>query len=162
MLLVRKLGLFLDQETSGELGVHARPLVLDAEAERIRIRTSGILEVPLKLDDRSDALQFRYRFMSGVGQAEVAVLKMGGDSAGVDVGLKASVSAARKDRGRIRIPLHGRRGPYMLRIRVVLAPGDAPLLLNSLRLVEEGDPSRRLWSVNPLRRQSSEASPRVE
>jgi hypothetical protein len=165
MLLIRKLGLFFDTEARGQVEVHARPLVLGADAERIRIRTAGTLEVPLKLDDRCDALQFRYRFMSGAGRAEVAVLQMGrgsGTSAGVDVGLKASINADHKDRGRIRIPLHGRRGAYSLRIRAVLAPGDAPLLLSSLRLVEEGDPSRRLWTANPLRRQSSEAPPREE
>jgi hypothetical protein len=160
MLLVRKLGLFLGTEARDEVDIHARPLVLDADAEKITIRKAGTLEIPLTLDDRTDAVQFRYRFLAGTGRAEVAVVQMGEGAGGVDDGLRASVIAERKDRGRIRVPLHGRRGAYLLRVRAVFDPGDAPLLLSSLRLVEEGDPSRRLWTANPLRRQSSEAPPR--
>ena len=110
---------------------------------RATIRRSGVLEVPLVLEDRSDALQMRYRFSSGIGRAEVKVVQSQSARTGAGDVVSTSVSADLKASGRIRIPLHGRRGAYILRIRAELDVPANRLLISSLRLVEEGDPTRR-------------------
>ena len=149
-LLIRKLGLFLEEGTDVSALKLARPTILDLESERVKIRRSGTLEVFLVLSDWTDALQMRYRFSSGAGRAEVMVARMAVDGAGEDDVLRRSINAEREMSGRVRFPLHGRRGAYVLRIRADLAQPDAQLLISSLRLVEEGDPTRRPWAANPL------------
>ena len=124
---------------------------LGLDAERVARRRSGTLEIPLDLDDRTDALHLRYHFWSGVGRAEVAVVQESEGGVGIDASMRASVSANQKTSGRIRIPLHGRRGGFVLRIRADLDSLDARLLISSLRLVEEGDPTRRPWAANSPR-----------
>jgi hypothetical protein len=148
-LLIRRLGLFRDKETDVSALEATRAVLLDVDAEKVTVRRSGTLEIPLVLDDRTDALQMRYRFPSGAGRADVMVEQSTEEDAGIDDGLRQSVTAAQKASGRIRIPLHGRRGQFMLRIQVDLGTPDSRLLLSSLRLVEEGDPTRRPWAANP-------------
>jgi len=148
-LLIRRLGLFRDKETDVSALEAARAVLLDVDAEKVTVRRSGTLEIPLVLDDRTDALQMRYRFPSGAGRAEVIVEQSAEEDAGIHDALRKSVNAAQKASGRIRIPLHGRRGRFVLRIQVDLGKLDSRLLLSSLRLVEEGDPTRRPWAANP-------------
>jgi hypothetical protein len=148
-LLIRKLGWFLDDTVGVEVLDDARSVSLDLDAERVTIRRSGTLEIPLVLDDRSDSLQMRYRFPSGAGRAEVMVEQSGDEGVGLDKAKKTTVTADDKSVGRLRIPLHGRRGTYVVRIRADLGPPDSQLLISSLRLVEEGDPSRRPRAANP-------------
>jgi hypothetical protein len=148
-LLVRRLGLFLEDDFDVDILDDVRPVSFDFDAGRVTIRRSGALEIPLVLEDRTDALQMRYRFSSGVGRADVEVaLSQPGDT-DTDDAVKTSVSADQQAAGRIRIPLHGRRGAYVLRIRADLATPDGRLLISSLRLVEEGDPTRRPGAANP-------------
>ena len=148
-LLIRRLGLFLDQKAGVEVFDTARPVVLNLETEKVTLRRSGTLEIPLILDDRTDALQMRYRFPSGVGRAGLTVEQLLEGDAGTDDALRHMVNAEQGASGRIRIPLHGRRGQFVLRIQADLGPLDSRLLISSLRLVEEGDPTRRPWAANP-------------
>jgi hypothetical protein len=148
-LLIRKLGWFLDEGVGVEVLDDVRSVSLDLDAERADIRRSGTLEIPVVLDDRTDALQMRYRFSSGAGRADVVVEQSEDGGVGLDNAMKTTVTADDTSVGRIRIPLHGRRGAYVVRIRAYLGPPDAQLLISSLRLVEEGDPTRRPWAANP-------------
>ena len=150
-LLVRRLGLFLEDTVDADILDVARLVSLDFDADRVTIRRSGILEIPLVLEDQTDALQMRYRFSSGVGRADVEVTQSRAGDLGSDDSVRSSVSAAERASGRIRVPLHGRRGAYVLRIRVDLVTSGNRLLISSLRLVEEGDPTRRPLAANPPR-----------
>jgi len=150
-LLVRRLGLFHEEDVDVAILDAAAPVSLDLDADRATIRSSGILEVPLVLEDRTDALQMRYRFSSALGGAVVEVVQSQAGTDGADDVVRTSVSAEEEVSGRIRIPLHGRRGAYILRIRAELVAPDNRLLLSSLRLVEEGDPSRRPRTAGPPR-----------
>jgi hypothetical protein len=147
-LLIRKLGWFLDDDVDTEVLDDARPVSLDLDAERVNIRRSGILKIPVILDDRTDALQMRYRFPSGSGRAEVAVKQSEDGGVGLDDAMRATMSAEEQNTGRIRVPLHGRRGAFMVHIWADLDPSGSQLLISSLRLVEEGDPTRRPWAAS--------------
>ena len=147
-LLIRKLGWFLDDSGVEDLDV-PYPVSLDLRAERVAIRRSGILRLPIVLDDRTDALQMRYRFLSGAGRAELVVEKSGEGNEGLGEILRERMNADEQISGRIRVPLHGRRGAYVVRIRADLETPDSQLLISSLRLVEEVDPTRRPWAANP-------------
>lgn len=149
-LLVRRLGLFLDAAFDGDVFKRPRPAVtLDFDADSVTIRCSGTLEMPLVLEDRTDALQMRYRFASATGRVDIEVAQSKAGEPGSDDAVRSSVSADKKATGRIRLPLHGRRGAYVLRVRAELVAPDNRLLLSSLRLVEEGDPTRRPPSASP-------------
>jgi len=146
-LHIRKLGWILDKNVDVEVLDGSRPVSLDLDAERVNIRRSGILEIPVVLDDRTDALQMRFRFSSGTGRADV-VMEQSEDGI-IDDAIRVAMRPTDKNSGRIRIPLHGRRGPFVIRIRADLEPFGSQLLISSLRLVEEGDPTRRPWAASP-------------
>jgi hypothetical protein len=148
---IRKIGLFLDPEITFDRMDAVTPVTADFESERVSFRRSGVLEIPLLLEDRTDALQLRYRFVGPGGRVTVEASQTATGRTVGDEALRQSVSAAEKPAGRIRIPLHGRRGSYELRIRAELAGADDRLLISSLRLVEEGDPTRRPWAADPSR-----------
>jgi hypothetical protein len=141
-LLVRRMGLFFD-EGVGDAVLGKPPVSVDFAEGAVSIFASGTLEVPFSVDDRIDALELRYRFRKTGGRAEVVVGRPQGEGAGRDADFRRSVSAERKRGGRIRIPLHGRRGDFVLRIRVDLNPQPARLDLTSLRLVKENRSARR-------------------
>jgi hypothetical protein len=141
--------LFFDRDVGVESVDVSRQVSLDIDAERVTVRRSGLLEIPLLLEERTDALQMRYRFKTGDGRIDVQVAQAQAGQTGVDEALGQSIDAAEKSSGRIRIPLHGRRGAYVLRIRVNLPTPDSRLLISSLKLVEEGDPTRRPKAANP-------------
>ncbi len=149
-LLVRRFGLFFDTASDAEVLDGTRPVVVDVDAERVTIRRSGYFELPLTLDDRTDALQMRFRFPSDKGRAQMVVAKRRERADGTDEIVRLALDAVQKSSGRVRIPLHGRRGDFLFRIDADLDSADDLLLIWSLRLVEEGDPSRR-----PLARNSS-------
>jgi hypothetical protein len=150
-ILVRRVGWFFDEKTDVEALDAPSPASLDIERERVTIRRSGVLDVPLVLSERTDALQMRYRFSSGLGSAELEVAKSRDQGAVPDVVMRKSLTADRQTSGRVRVPLHGRRGAYILRVSVRLAEPENRLLISSLRLVEEGDPTRRPWATDPVR-----------
>jgi hypothetical protein len=146
--LIRKLGWFLDEKADVEVLDGAHPVALDLDAKRVTFRRSGILEIPVVLDDRTDALQMRYRFPSGAGRADLVVEQSQDEGVGLDNAMRATMKPDDGNSGRIRIPLHGRRGPFVIRIRADLESPGSQLQISSLRLVEEGDPTRRPWAAN--------------
>jgi len=145
-LLVRRLGFFLDESVGESAVLRKHPVSVDMAEGAVSISASGILEVPFTVDARIDALKLRYRFYQAGGSADVTVGRLRGSGAGRDADFHSSVSAVRKRGGRIRIPLHGRRGGFVFRIRVDLNPQPARLNLTSLGLVKENrsaGPSRQ-------------------
>ena len=142
-LLLRRFGLFLDPEIGTE-AIERRPAVsVDPVAETVFFRAAGSVEVPFILDDRVDALHFRYFFSSENDRAEIVVVRPQGVGAGHDAEIRRLLSAAARSKGRVRIPLHGRRGEFVLRITAVLEHRPARLNITALRLIKEGDPTRR-------------------
>jgi hypothetical protein len=151
-LLIRRITLLSDHDAEVEIPNTRRLMNLDSEAERIGFNVAGTLEIPLELDDRTDALRMRYRFTSELGRAEVAVLQVGEREIGPGDAVRTAVSAEEELSGNLRIPLHGRRGAYVLRIRARPGEQGSRFLVSALRLTEEGDPTGRPWSANPLLR----------
>ncbi len=142
-ILLRRVGLFLDQEV-GSQAIERRPVVVvDSAAETVFFRAAGSLEIPFTLDDRVDALQFRYLFSSVNDRADIVVARPQGHGAGHDSEIHRQLSAAARTKGRVRIPLHGRRGEFLLRISALLEDRSQRLNITALRLIEEGDPTRR-------------------
>jgi len=142
-LLLRRFGLFFGADIDAEVIERQPAVVVEPVAETVVFRASGSLEVPFTLDDRVDALEFRYRFISDGGSAEVVVARPHGAGAGHDAEIRRGLSVAARAKGRVRIPLHGRRGEFVFRIATVLGPRPAQLNITSLRLLKEGDPTRR-------------------
>ena len=140
-LLIRRFGLFFDPATGGEALDTPKPLIVDAAARRVAIRRSGLFELPMILDDRTDALKMRFRFSSNAGRAELVVARRGDGDDGTDEIVRVALDAAREPSGRARIPLHGRRGEFLFRVDAEVGSSDDALLITSLRLVEEGDPN---------------------
>ena len=136
-LLVRRLGFFFDESVRDRAVLRERPVSVDFEEGAVSFFASGTLEVPFSVDDRIDALKLKYRFRRAGGRAEVVVGRPQGEGVGRDADFQRSMSVERRRGGRIRVPLHGRRGDFVLKIRVDLNPQPAWLDLTSLRLVKE-------------------------
>ena len=136
-LLVRRLGFFFDESVSDRAVLRERPVSVDIAEGAVSVFASGVLEVPFSVDDRIDALRLKYQFRRAGGRAEVVVGRPQGEGVGRDADFQRSISVERRRGGRIRIPLHGRRGDFVLRIRVELNPQPAWLDFTSLRLVKE-------------------------
>ncbi len=141
-LLVRRLGFFLDESIGDDAVLRRHPASVDMAEGAVSFFASGTLEVPFTVDDRTDALKLRYRFNQAGGRAEVVVGRPQGSGVGRDADFHCSVSSDQKLGGRIRIPLHGRRGIFVFRIRVDLKPQPARLNLTSLALVKENRSAR--------------------
>ena len=136
-LLVRRLGLFFDESVGDGAVLREHPVSVDFAEGTVSLFASGTMEVPFTVDDRIDALELRYRFRGAAGRADVVVGRPQGSGVGRDVDFRRSVSADGKRGGRIRVPLHGRRGGFVFRIRVDLNPQPAQLDLTSLRLIKD-------------------------
>ena len=136
-LLVRRLGFFFDESVSHGAVLREHPVSVDMAGGAVSFSASGVLEVPFTVDDRIDALKLRYRFYQAGGRADVVVGPLQGSGVGRHADFHNSVFVDRKRGGRIRIPLHGRRGGFVFRIRVDLNPQTARLDLTSLELVKE-------------------------
>ena len=141
-LLVRRLGFFLDESVGDGAVLRKHPVSVDIVEGAVSVSLSGILEVPFTVDARIDALKLRYRFYQAGGSADVVVGRPQGSGVGRDADFHCSVSADQKESGRIRIPLHGRRGGFVFKIRVDLNPQPARLNLTSLGLVKENRSAR--------------------
>jgi hypothetical protein len=141
-LLIRRLGFFLDESVGDDAVLRRHPVLVDMVQGAVSFFASGTLEVPFTVDARIDALKLRYRFNQAGGSADVVVRRPQGSGVGHDADFHRSVSADRKRGGRIRVPLHGRRGGFVFRIRVDLNPQPARLNLTSLGLVKENRSTR--------------------
>jgi hypothetical protein len=137
-LLLRRFGLFFDESAGVDEIDAPPPVTVNVSSATVIVRRSGTVELPFSLDDRTDALQMRYRFPSDIGRAEVEVLKRGGEGPAGEVILQQSVTSGRERAGRVRVPLHGRRGEFVFRLRADFKPARPGLRISSLRLVEEG------------------------
>jgi hypothetical protein len=148
-LLLRRCGLFLDGEVPVEAIERPPAVVVDPEAETVVFRASGSLEVPFTVDDRVDALQFRYRFTSENDRADIVIVRPQGAGAGRDAEFHRWLAADKRKSGRVRIPLHGRRGQFIFRFSADLGRRPARLSITALRLIKEGDPTRRRRADDP-------------
>ncbi|MDX2438645.1 MAG: hypothetical protein QNL88_16550 [Acidobacteriota bacterium] len=125
------------------------PLDIDFEAQRILMRTPGVLEARFMVDDRVDALRMRYRFRSPEGTVEMTVARPQGGGVGRDAEIRQVLSASAQGVERIRVPLHGRRGEFVLRLAAEPWEGQALFDIRSVELVTErnrsgfGDGHRR-------------------
>ncbi len=137
-LLVRRFGLFFDESAGIDEIDGPAPVSVNVTSATVTLRRSGTVDLPFSLDDRTDALQMRYRFPSDIGRAEVEVLKRVGEEPAGEVILRQSVSSLDGRAGRMRVPLHGRRGDFVFRLRADFEPARPGLRISSLRLVEEG------------------------
>jgi len=145
-LLLTRLGLFLDVNTDVSAAGRRHPVSLDFDDQTITIRSPGVVEVPFSVDDSIDALKMRYRFRAPNGEARVVVGRPRGSGAGRDADVERLLDAEADPSGRLRIPLHGRRGEFVFRVHARLGPEPARLTISSLELIEEGDPTRRPWA----------------
>lgn len=142
-LLVRQVGLVFDQNSLQQSASAGAPIGVDSDRDAVIISTSGRLWVPFVLDDRTDALHLRYKFSGETGRAEVQVARPEGGGEGKDAAFTQTISAEQRGSGRIRVPLHGRRGDFVFQVNVELGSMSERLRLTSVRLVEEGDPTGR-------------------
>lgn len=141
-LLVRQVGLGFNEDVSKISPSNEPPIVVDSDRDQVIINTSGRLRIPFVLDDRTDALQLRYRFSGETGRAEFQVARPEGAGEGRDAVHTRTVAAVQRGSGRVRVPLHGRRGNFVLQVNVDFGSRPERLKLTSVRLVEEGDPTR--------------------
>jgi hypothetical protein len=151
-LLMRRLGFFFDEGVRDRAILRKRPMSVDIAEGAVSFFASGTLEVPFSVDDRIDALRLKYRFRNAGGRAEVVVGRPQGEGVGRDADFQRSITVDRRRGGRVRIPLHGRRGDFVLKIRVDLNPRPAGLDFTSLQLVKENRSADR-----PRRRQARPA-----
>ncbi len=133
----------VDDDPPGGSASRRSAIEVDPDRDRVIIYRSGTLRVPFVLDDRTDALRVRYDFSGVNGRAELQVARPQGTGEGLDSVIRRTVSARESRSGRIRVPLHGRRGDFVLQMDVELGPGSGRLELPSVKLVKEGDPTRR-------------------
>ena len=145
-LLLKSLGLYRDVNTDAATVGRSNPVTLDFEGQMITIRGSGVVEVPFSVDEGVDALKMRYRFRSSNGEARIVVGRPRGSGAGRDADIERLLDAEADPAGRLRIPLHGRRGEFVFRVHVDPEREPARLTISSLELIEEGDPTRRPWA----------------
>lgn len=145
-LLLRSLGFYRDLKNDIEGGGRSNPVLLNLEDQTITIRSSGVVEVPFSIDGRVDALKMRYRFRSSNGEGRIVVGRPRGSGAGRDADIERLLDAEADPSGRLRIPLHGRRGEFVFRVHADLGSDSARLTISSLELIEEGNPTRRPWA----------------
>lgn len=145
-LFLRSLGLFHDVNSGVPEGGRNNPVSLDFENEAVTLRASGVFEVPFSVNEHIDALKMRYRFRSSTGEARIVVGRPQGSGTGRDADIERLLDAEADASGRLRIPIHGRRGEFVFRVHAELGPEPARLTISSLELIEEGDPTRRPWA----------------
>jgi hypothetical protein len=136
-LLVRRVGLFHDQDVRSAALRGLSSVTLDEASDRLSLGTSGAVEIGFQMDERVDALKLRYRFTSAEGSAEVVVRRPEGGGAGRDAPDRRQLVAADGRTGRLRVPLHGRRGAFVFRVEVDPGPPPARLDLLGVQLVSE-------------------------
>jgi hypothetical protein len=145
-LLLKSLGLYRDVSFDAAAEGRSNPVLLDFDGQTITLRGPGVAEVPFSVDEGVDALKMRYRFRSSIGEARIVVGRPRGSGAGRDADIERLLNAEAGPSGRLRIPLHGRRGEFVFRVHVDPGPEPVRLTISSLELIEEGDPTRRPWA----------------
>ena len=115
-----------------------QPAEKDVDGVGLTVRRSGRLTVPFNVDDRIDALTLRYRFVGGGGRGEAVVARPEGGGPGRDAPLRKVLEVDQKRRTRVRVPLHGLVGGFVLTLVVDLDQDSSRLVIDDLRLVAEG------------------------
>jgi len=118
------------------------PVSVDFEAQQLMIRRPGMLEAGFTVDDRVDALRMRYRLQVPGAAGEMTVARPQGDGVGRDAEVRRVLSASQNRIQRVRVPLHGRRGEFVLRLSAEPATGQFLFDIRSLELVTEKNRSR--------------------
>jgi hypothetical protein len=140
-VLLKRMALLLDTEAPRWAVLGREALDVHAERSALAIRRSGTLRVRFEMDQRIDALVFRYRFVGPLSRARVAVSEVQAPGAGPPAAVGRELSAAARERGRVRFALHGQRGALELSIETELGSDSSTLQLTALRLIDEDDQS---------------------
>ena len=122
-------------------GAHADPLTVDFEAQQLVMRTPGVLEARFTVDDRIDALRLKYRGHGSGGAGEMIVARPQGGGVGRDAEVRRVLSLSAKGVRHVRVPLHGRRGDFVVRLAVEAGTRQFEFDVRSLELVTEKNQS---------------------
>jgi hypothetical protein len=142
-LLLRRLALVVDGEAGPRAIRWAAPVEVDLERRRVTVRSSGRLSIPFAVDDRIDALRMRCRIVGGKGRCEVVVARPQGSGPGRDPVVRRILDSDQEGSSRVRVPLHGRRGDFLLTIEADLASGPGQLIVAAPELVKDRGSSSR-------------------
>lgn len=134
---LRRLGL-LRTPSPARLVRGAPDVAADFASQSAVVRAPGELQVPFSVDDRIDALRMEYRFGAPGCSGEVVVERPEGGGFGRDAPVRRNLGANSGGVGRIRIPLHGRRGEFVLRVRLAGCAAQEKFRIRALKLVREG------------------------
>ena len=135
-LQLRQIELRLEEE-GGADRAGSVPVTVDFETQRLELRSPGVFEARFTVDDRVDALRMRYRFRSPGGSGEMTVSRPQGGGIGRDASVRCTLIPSAEGVERIRVPLHGRRGEFVFRVRVETWADQSLLDIRSLELVSE-------------------------
>ncbi len=136
-LQLRRVELRLDEAGGADRSGSATPDI-DFERQRVVMRTAGVFEARFTVDDRVDALRVRYRFRSPGGSGEMTVARPQGGGKGLDAPVRHALVPSEESVERIRVPLHGRRGEFVFRLRAEPWADQSLLDIRSVELVTEG------------------------
>lgn len=147
-LQLRRIGLGRGQGFDPEAPLPTPP-TLDFESQTAAILSAGTLETDFLLDDRVDALRMSYRFSGRGGDGEIIVSRPAGGGIGRDAPIRRVLSPSDDGKGRVRIPLHGRRGDFVFRLKAGSLTGRDRLDIGMLELVTERNRRKRKASRDP-------------
>lgn len=137
-VLIRRIGFFRRLQDIGAGRRLPPPVSADRARDTLVLRGSGRLEIDFEMHELVDALIVGYRFDPPQGQLEVVVEQSVEGRRGGGPSVRHLVSAVEQHNGRVRIPLHGRRGHFALSIRAELGSPPSTLVLSPVRFVNEG------------------------
>lgn len=135
-LQLRHMELLADR-MPGSGGAKLDPVTVDFETQRVVMRTPGVFEARFAVDDRTDALRLKYRFRGSGGEGEMTVARPQGGGVGRDAEVRRVLASSARGVNRVRVPLHGRRGDFVLRLATDPGIPQFQLDLRSLELVTE-------------------------
>lgn len=147
-LEVRRIALALGENVEPKV-TGSSPVTIDFARQAAVISSPGLLVAGFTIDDRVDALRMHYRFNAPGGGAEVTVSRPGGGGIGRDAPVRRVLAPEHDRIERLRIPLHGRRGEFVFRLRVEPRAGRNRLDIRSLELVSERNQRQKAADRDP-------------
>lgn len=135
-LQLRQIELRLE-EKGGSDRSRSAPVTVDFETQRLGLRLPGVFEARFAVDDRVDALRMRYRFCGPEGSGEMTVSRPQGGGVGRDAPVRRALIPSAEGVERIRVPLHGRRGEFVLRVQIEPSVDQSQFDIRALELVTE-------------------------
>ncbi len=115
----------------------SQPVTVDFETQQLVLHSPGVFEARFTVDDRVDALRMRYQFRGKEGSGEMTVSRPQGGGSGRDAPVHSVLVPSADGVERVRVPLHGRRGEFVFRVRVEPRSGQSRLDIRTLELVSE-------------------------